>query len=118
MTAALAIALALLAFVATDRIWIAVPALAAAGFFMVANGVASQILLQLNVDPAMRGRALSLYGLIFRGGPGLGALAIGALSEWTGLGAALAAGAVLTAAASLWAWRRYERLRRALEPGL
>ena len=116
LTAALAIALALLAFVATDRTWIAVPALAAAGFFMVANGVATQILLQLNVDPAMRGRALSLYGLIFRGGPGVGALAIGAASEWIGLSAALAAGAMLTAVAGLWAWRRYGRLRRAFEP--
>jgi len=116
LTAALAIALALLAFVATDRLWIAVPALAAAGFFMVANGVASQTLLQLNVDPAMRGRTLSLYGLIFRGGPGLGALAIGALSEWVGWNAALAAGGVLTAAAALWAWGRYGRLRLAFEP--
>jgi predicted MFS family arabinose efflux permease len=117
LTAALTTAIALLAFVTTDRTWIAVPALMVAGFSMVANGVATQTLLQLRVDPAMRGRTLSLFGLVFRGGPGLGALAIGALSEWIGLSAALVAGAVLAVAASLWAWSRFGRLRRALEPG-
>ena len=117
LTAALTTAIALLAFVTTDRTWIAIPALMVAGFSMVANGVATQTLLQLRVDPAMRGRTLSLFGLIFRGGPGLGALAIGGLSEWIGLSASLVTGAVLAAAASLWAWSRYGRLRQALEFG-
>jgi len=115
LTAALGTAASLLAFVASDRIWIQVPALAATGFFVVANGVGTQTLLQMRVDPAMRGRALSLYGLIFRGGPGIGALAIGALSEWIGLRAALAIGAVLAVAASLWTWGRFKRLRKVLE---
>jgi predicted MFS family arabinose efflux permease len=54
----------------------------------------------------MRGRALSLFGLIFRGGPALGALIMGAASEALGLQAPLAAGALLGLLAAGLLWRR------------
>ncbi len=113
----LALALALFAFVATRDLWVAVPALAVAGFCMVMGGVGTQILLQLSVEPDMRGRVMSLYGLIFRGGPAIGALLMGVSSEAVGLRWPLAAGAALTLIACATIWLRRGRLARALEPG-
>jgi predicted MFS family arabinose efflux permease len=62
----------------------------------------------------MRGRVLSLFGLIFRGGPALGALAMGAASEALGLQAPLAAGALLGLLAAVLLWRRRETIGRSL----
>ncbi|MCZ6763405.1 MAG: MFS transporter, partial [Alphaproteobacteria bacterium] len=50
---------------------------------LTVNGVSSQIMLQLAVPDAMRGRVLSLYQAIFRGTPALGALIIGAVADLT-----------------------------------
>jgi predicted MFS family arabinose efflux permease len=57
---------------------------------------------------------LSLFGLIFRGGPALGALAMGAASELVGLQAPLAVGALLGVIACLVLWRQ----RRSIDAGL
>ncbi len=106
---------ALLAFVASDSLWLALPALAVAGFAMVVGGVGSQTLLQLAVDGDYRGRVMSLFGLIFRGGPALGALAMGTLSELVGLRWPLAAGALLALLAWALVWTRRGRLAVTLE---
>jgi predicted MFS family arabinose efflux permease len=112
----LVLALALAGFVSSGRLWLALPALAIAGFAMVAGGVGTQTLLQLAVEGRLRGRVLALYGLIFRGGPALGALAMGALSEVFGLRLPLAAGACLAALAGIAAWTRRSAIATALEP--
>ncbi|HET8727553.1 MAG TPA: MFS transporter [Alphaproteobacteria bacterium] len=111
----LALALSTIAFVATTSFWFAVAALAFAGVVLVVSGVASQTLLQLAVPKAMRGRVLSLFGIIFRGGPAVGALVMGALSEWVGLRLPLFAGALLTAALWAWLWPRRARIAESLE---
>ena len=111
----LVLALALFGFVASDRFWLALPSLAVAGFAMVAGGVGTQTLLQLAVEGRLRGRVLALYGLIFRGGPALGALVMGALSEVFGLRLPLAAGACLAALAGAAAFARRRAIAAALE---
>ena len=111
----LVLALSLLAFVASDRWWIALPALAALGACMVITGVGTQTLLQLSVEGAMRGRVLSLYGIIFRGGPAVGALIMGIASEHAGLRLPLAVGSLLAMLAWLWTWSARARITRALE---
>src|SRR5258706_16165265 len=78
----LLMALALLAFTATTSYWIALPCLFVAGFSLVINGIGGQTLVQNAVDGTMRGRVMSLYGMIFRGGPALGALIMGAASAY------------------------------------
>lgn len=116
LTSPLVLAGALLVFVAGGSLWLALPALFVAGFAMVCGGVGTQTLLQLSVEGALRGRVMSLYGLIFRGGPALGALAMGALSELVGLRWPLAGGALLAALACGAVWLRRARLTAALEP--
>lgn len=112
---ALFVSLAIIAFAATDIFWFALLAVGVAGMAMVATGVSMQTLMQMSVDGAMRGRVLSLYGIIFIGGPAAGALIMGTLSEALGLRLPLAAGATLSVAVWLWAWRKRRAIAAALE---
>jgi predicted MFS family arabinose efflux permease len=95
-------ALSAIAIIATDRLWFAVPAVVAYGFCVSVAGIASQTLVQLASDRNMRGRVMSLYGLIFRGGPSIGALGAGILSLQLGLRWPIAIGAALLTLAWLW----------------
>ncbi|MFC7539457.1 hypothetical protein ACFQU2_08305 [Siccirubricoccus deserti] len=48
------------------------------------HGISAQTLVQSAADPAMRGRVLSLWGLIVRACPATGALALGAAGKPSG----------------------------------
>ncbi|MCH8091565.1 MAG: MFS transporter [Proteobacteria bacterium] len=115
ITAVLFLALALLAFTATDNFFLALVFLALSGFAMVVNGIGSQTLIQSSVTSAMRGRVMSLYALIYRGMPALGAVGMGWLAEGFGLPATLGGGAVLCLIAWGWAARRRRGMAVALE---
>ena len=114
-TSLLVAALAVLAFAATDEFWFALPCLLVAGVALVLNGVGSQTLIQHAVDGAMRGRVLSLYGTLFRGGPAIGALAMGWLSNQVGLRWPVAGGALLCVGFWFWVRGREAAIARALE---
>ncbi len=100
--AAFVLAGALLLFVSTPSLWVALPAVLVLGLTMVITGAGIQTLLQLGVDTDMRGRVLSLYGLIQRGGPAIGAITMGLLAEFFGLRWPIAGGAVLVAIVVFW----------------
>lgn len=106
LIAALTVALGLGLFAATDDLRVAAPATALIGTALVVTGAGSQTLIQLHVAPDMRGRVLSLYGLIIRGGPAFGALAMGWVAEYAGLRLPLAGGALLVAIAAMAVWRK------------
>nr|MDJ0982654.1 MFS transporter [Kiloniellales bacterium] len=108
--------LAILGFVATDLLWFALISVALAGMALVASSVSMQTLMQLAVDGAKRGRVLSLYGIIFIGGPAAGALIMGSLSEYLGLRLPLAGGTLLVLLVWLRTWRRRQAIAAALEP--
>jgi MFS family permease len=108
-------ALAATAIVATDRLWFAVPAVVAYGFCMSAAGIASQTLVQLASARNMRGRVMGLYGLIFRGGPAVGALGAGIISVQLGLRWPVVIGALLLVAAWLWTYLIRDRIAAALQ---
>lgn len=61
------------------------------GFAVVSSGVATQAAIQMTVQDELRGRTMSTYAMIVRVAPALGALAIGFLSEVTGLRLAVVA---------------------------
>jgi MFS family permease len=107
--------LATIAAVATDRIWVAVVAVVLYGFCISTAGIASQTLVQLASARAMRGRVMGLYGLIFRGGPAIGALAAGIASAQFGLRWPVFFGALLVIAAWLWTYLSRRRIAAALE---
>jgi predicted MFS family arabinose efflux permease len=117
LTSSMAMAVAGALFTSTDRLWAALPLLAVVGFCMSSSGIASQTLVQLTVPSVMRGRVLSLYGLIARGGPALGALAMGAASETFGFRIPVAVGGVIAAGAAIWALALESRIAALLERG-
>jgi MFS family permease len=111
----LLLAIALLVFGATHWFWVGLAAVFVSGFAMVVMGVGQQTLIQTAVDASMRGRVLGLYGMVQRGGPALGALAMGALSERFGLQTPVIGGAIVCALMWLWAERRKTAVAHALE---
>jgi predicted MFS family arabinose efflux permease len=116
MLAALMVAGATLVFAISPSFWIALTAAAAGGFAMVTAGVGTQTLVQTSVDEAVRGRVLSLFGLVFRSGPAIGALLMGLASELVGLRWPLVIGALLGALAWAIVWKRRKTISRALRP--
>jgi len=111
---ALGAALAAIAAVATESMWIAVPAVTVFGFCTSTAGTAIQSLIQLSSERRMRGRVMGLYGLIFRGAPAIGALAAGLASTHFGLRWPIVFGATLVAAVCLWTYWSRARIVAAL----
>jgi len=111
----LVLALAVLGFAATSTYWVALVALGFVGFAMITTGIAAQTLVQTAVDPAMRGRVMGFYGMLFRAGPALNALLMGWLSSFLGLQLTVALGAGLCLFYWLWARLRRENMEAALE---
>ncbi len=94
--------------------------LALAGVFFIGaagvfGGTGTQTLMQHVVAGGLRGRVMSLYGVIYRGGPALGAIAMGAMAEIVGVRAAVATGALLCIGVWLWLVRRQAGVAAALE---
>jgi len=102
-------------FALTDWLPLAMFCLAVLGFTMTSCGVATQQLVQLAVPDELRGRVMSLFGIIFRAGPGVGALLMGWIADVTGLAWPVGIGAALALAAYIVANTRRERLQDALE---
>lgn len=114
VSAALTGALAAVMAVATGSMWIAVPAVVVFGFCTSTSGIAIQTIIQLAADPAMRGRVMGLYGLIFRGAPAVGALAAGLASVQFGLRWPVFVGALLVATVCFWTYLGRARIAEAL----
>lgn len=106
---------AVVLFSLTDIYWLGLIFAFVAGGSMTVSGTGTQTLMQHAVEGPMRGRVMSLYGIIFRGAPALGALLLGILSEIIGLQPALAIGGTLTVLVFLWLWRLRHLAGRALE---
>lgn len=106
---------ALVGFASLSNFWLTLPFLALISFSTTINNISIQTLIQTAVDGAMRGRVMSIYGMIFRGGPAIGALVMGGLSETLGLRIPIAAGGVVCLAAWLWAAKHRHDLAQAMK---
>lgn len=104
-----------LLFALTDGLAVATAAMALGGFAAVVVSVSTQTLLQTGVPGHIRGRVLSIWGMVLRGVPAAGALAMGAASDWVGLRLPLVAGATLCVMGALFLARRARSEMRVLE---
>ena len=95
-----------IAMVATTSYGVALPFTVAAGFAMVVSGIGMQSTLQLVTPPSMRGRVLSLYGVIHIGGAGIGAFVLGLAAEFMGLRLPIVGAAVIGAIIWYAVWRK------------
>jgi MFS family permease len=74
---------------------------ASIGFIATANAT-----LQLQSEPAMRGRVMSLYAMAFLGSTPIGAPLVGAIAEWSNPRISIAVGGIATLlAAGVLSWR-------------
>lgn len=77
--------LSLIGLVSTGSLWIGLGFAALSGYALNTLSTSVQALIQSAVDDRLRGRVMSLYTLIFRGLPALGALVFGVMAEFVGL---------------------------------
>lgn len=68
-------------FLFSNLLWAALVALIFLSGAILANGICTQVVLQTQVSDGIRGKVLSLYTMIFRGLPALGAMAIGLIAD-------------------------------------
>ena len=105
----------LFAFTATQSFVFGLVCASFIGAAIVVGGTGTQTLMQNAVDGTMRGRVMSLYGMVYRGGPALGAFAMGSAAEFIGFQSALACGGVIGAGALVWVFRQRKIMVSALE---
>ncbi len=111
----LVMSVALMLFAATTNFWLACLLSGVAGFAFIVQGTSNQTLIQSAVDSELRGRVISAYALVARGGPAFGALILGVAADYFGLRWPVAIGAALCLLAWLWAMSRRKFLAEALE---
>ena len=87
------------------------------GMATTMHGISIQTLLQSSCAPSMVGRVLSLWGMITRAAPAMGALVYGAASEVVGLQIPVLCGAALCLTVWVRTWRRRGSIAAALEGG-
>ncbi len=115
VAAGITLALATACFVATHHFAVGVFCIAAMGAATTIHGISIQTLLQNSASSAMVGRVLSLWGMITRAAPAMGALAYGAAAEFVGLQIPVLVGCLLCAAAWLYTRTRLARMAPMLE---
>lgn len=103
--------------IGTGNFWVGVVAIALFGFAMSTAGVGTVTMVQVTVDNRLRGRVLSLNGLIMRGVPSFGALIMGGIADRVGLYWPLAVGAGLFLLIFLSAVRWEKRVRAIADRG-
>ena len=102
-------------FALMENFTVALVFLVILGFMLVVSGTGTQALMQTSVASAFRGRVMSLYSVVFRGVPAIGAIALGLMAEVVGLGPAVAGAGVICVLASAAALPRRKALQAALE---
>ncbi len=81
----LILVLATLGFAATDQLWLGLIFAGLTAFGINTMSTSIQTITQSVVSDGMRGRVMSLYSLIFRGLPAIGALVLGSIADKIGL---------------------------------
>lgn len=115
VTQTLIMGAATVVFALSGHYWLGILFIFAVGFTQVVTGTGTQSLLQTAVAGEMRGRVMSLYALVWRGTPALGAIVVGAVAEHTGLGPAVAGAGAICMAGWLWSRTRLKTMAPALE---
>ena len=106
--------IAAILFSLAPSFWIALMLLVVLGGAISVNGIGTQALIQAAVENDMRGRVMSLYGMLFRGAPAVGALVMGTAADFVGLRWPMFVGAILCLGVWAWSLRRRNSMKSAL----
>lgn len=102
-------------FAMSTNLWTGALLLAVSGFTQACTGTGTQTLIQSSVADRLRGRVMSVWLVIGRGGPALGALVMGFMAELVGFGPPLLTGAIITFLTAAIVLPRRRRLAATLE---
>ncbi|GAA3971973.1 MFS transporter [Streptomyces marokkonensis] len=83
------------------RLWLFALLMVPIGVFSMTVNVTANTSIQMSTDPAMRGRVMALYMMVFLGGSPIGAPIVGWVTDTYGARAGFAAGGAVAAAAAL-----------------
>ncbi|MEU5251198.1 MFS transporter [Streptomyces longwoodensis] len=86
---------------AAPSLWLFALLMAPIGMFGMTINVNANTAIQMGTDPAMRGRVMSLYMMVFLGGSPVGAPIAGWITDAYGVRAGLAVGGAISAAAAV-----------------
>ncbi len=100
-------------FVSTSNFWFAVICMVFLSISQVGVNIAGQVTVQSTIRGDLRGRVMSLWGLLNRSGPALGALLIGALSGLWGFSGPILAGVGVSALVALFVFSRSREIKSA-----
>lgn len=106
----------MVATAAAPTVWLTGLLLVAVGTAMMLFMATANTTLQLGSDPAMRGRVMALYGVLFAGSTPLGGPLLGLISETWGPRVGIGLGGMLSLAAALAAVGRIKVRRRSTAP--
>jgi MFS family permease len=95
-------AVALLAYGSSAQMLLSATGAIVLGFMLSTNNIAVTSAIQLQTPAQYRGRANSMYNVIFKGGPALGTAAFGGLAQYTDIRVSTCLAAVLLVALLLW----------------
>jgi MFS family permease len=102
-------------FVATSNLWVSIVVGTFWGGTLTLMSTGTQALVQSAVDNHIRARVMSLYTMIYRGAPFLGALIIGVMADYIGLRLAFAIAVTLCVVPWLVTYARNGSMTLALE---
>ncbi|MFF9816611.1 MFS transporter [Streptomyces sp. NPDC014006] len=85
---------------AAPSLWLFALLMAPIGMFGMTVNVTANTSVQMTTDPAMRGRVMALYMMVFMGGTPIGAPIAGWITDTYGVRAGLAAGGAISAVAA------------------
>ncbi|MDX3529784.1 MFS transporter [Streptomyces sp. ID05-39B] len=100
IAAAVAFGLMELAAAAAPSLWLFALFMVPIGMFGMTVNVTANTTIQMGTDPAMRGRVMALYMMVFLGGSPVGAPIAGWITDVYGVRAGLAAGGAVSALAA------------------
>lgn len=101
-------------FVSTNNFWFAVGCAVLLSTSQVGVNVAGQVIVQTTVRGELRGRVMSLWGLLNRSGPAVGALMLGGVSGYAGFQWPSLVGIAITAVVAVYVLKRRDAIRRVL----
>ena len=106
--------LSLSLFVSTSNFWFAVFCTVLLSTAQVGVNISGQVVVQGSIRGDLRGRVMSLWGLLNRSGPALGALLIGYLSSFWGFTWPMLAGVGISAVIALFVFSKRDAMRLAV----
>ena len=101
-------------FVSTSNFWFAVGCAVFLSTSQVGVNVAGQVIVQTTVRGELRGRAMSLWGLLNRSGPAIGAFVLGSLASYAGFRWPMLAGVAISAVVAVFVFTRRQSIRQTL----